>query len=200
MITFHPLYCLPRRWLLAGGLIALSATPGLAQTPAVAKSPGKPVDQAKQQQVQAVARQGMDDAKTLAAVKDVDGVEQVLGTLNRAKPGTAQWSLETAQQLMQLAEQMARDGRTSAVPPLVTRALQQLSQAESKAKDARLKASARTLTGILQERFQGDGAAAKNSYRAAVQFDPQAKSAQAALDRLEKSEANAVLKGGPGHQ
>jgi len=134
-------------------------------------------------------RKSMDDAKTLAQGNNLAAAEQTLTALNRTKPNTAAWHMETAQRLMQTAEQLAREAHPANVAALVASALSHLDQADALTKDARVRAAAKTLAGFIHERYRADPAAALASYQAAVQLAPDSKNAAEAADRMQKTVA-----------
>lgn len=138
-----------------------------------------------------VERNAVDNAKTLAKGGNVAGVELAVSAINVAKKNSAEWYLETAQRLMQTAEDLAREGKGEQVTALANRAVQNLVQAAVVAKDAPTRAAAKTLAGFIQERYLADPAAAILSYEAAAQLAPvDAKGAQEASERLKKSDDN----------
>ena len=169
--------------------------PGQTVTP-----PGqaKKVDPAVQARDLALYRAGVDNAKTLAKGNNVAGAEQALTALNKTKPNTAAWHIETAQRLMNTAEQLAREAKPAAIPALAASALQHLTQADSLAKDARTRASAKSLAGYIQERYLGNRAAALTAYQSAAQLAPASVKAKESVARLQQTDDNlkAKLPGG----
>ncbi len=171
--------------LILGALVAL-ATTGYAQTTDV-PGQGKKVEPVSGPDL-TVERGKVSDAKVLAKSGNVAAAETAVATLNRAKPNTTEWHLETAQRLVQTAEQLARDGDGAQVEKLVRRALQQLSQAMAKAKDDASRAAVRSLEGFLQERYLADNDAAAMAYEAAAKLAPaEAKGAGEAAERLKQT-------------
>jgi hypothetical protein len=134
----------------------------------------------------AAERLAVENARTAAQQNDPATAELLLASVNRSQPNTTWWHVETAQRLIQLAHGV-RASRTSALPVLVTRALEHLVQAEALTADPRQKATARSLAGLVYERFRGDHAAALTSYRAAVQLDPASPEPRRAAERLERT-------------
>jgi len=139
----------------------------------------------------ASVRGNVDDAKNLAKGSNVVAAEKSLTAINLAPANTAAWHIETAQRLIQTAEQLAREGQTGSVPALTASALAHLDQADPLAKDAPTRATAKTLAGFIHERYRADPVAAKASYQAAVQLSPStAGAAKEASDRLQKTDDN----------
>lgn len=134
-------------------------------------------------------------AKLFAQGSDATAAEEALTMLNVAKPETAEWHLETAQRLMQTAEQLARDGEPQNVAVLAARALQHLALADTRAKNAATRADAKTLAGFIYERYLADPAAALASYEQAAQLAPEtAGKAKEASERLRKTDDNVKAK------
>jgi hypothetical protein len=148
----------------------------------------------------ATERGALGEAKALAAARNPAAAEQALVRLNRAPAGTARWHTETTQRLLQVAEQLAREGQPAGVPALVASALGHLDSTEAlskgavtkeaQARDARTRSSAKYTAGFIHERFTGNLPAALASYRAAVEFDPSAAFAQEAFARLQRTLAH----------
>lgn len=133
-----------------------------------------------------------DEARTLARASNAAGAETVLITLNRAKPNTAWWHLETAQRLLGTAEQLAREAKPASISALLASALSHLAQADTPGTDARLRAAAKTLAGFIHERYLADRKSAVASYQSAAQLSPAtATAAKEAVDRLQKTDARA---------
>ena len=146
----------------------------------------------------ATVRAKMSEAKNLAKANNVAGAEQVLLTLNRAKPNTAGWHMETAQRLMGTAEQLAREARPASIAPLTASALSHLAQADTLTTDARIRAAAKTLAGFIHERYLADRKSALASFQSAALLSPTtATSAKEAADRLQKTEDKARAKVNP---
>jgi tetratricopeptide (TPR) repeat protein len=137
------------------------------------------------------------DAKTLVKGNSLAAAEAKLTSLNVAKANTADWHMETNHRLMQLADSLARDGQRSTTKGLVTQSLQHLDEAEKlalAAKDVRGQAQAKAATGKIHERYLGDPVAAIAAYQAALKLTPTDKGIEEALDRLQRSYANAQAK------
>lgn len=132
------------------------------------------------------------DAKTLARTSTLEKtgeltrVENLLTALNEAKAGTAEWQMETAQRLVHLAEQMAREGKPQSIPKLIERALQQLEGVSRVGATAEARASAKVLAGFIQERYLADDDAAQESYRAAATLDPKNAAASEKYQRVQR--------------
>jgi hypothetical protein len=144
------------------------------------------------------AQELMEDAKRQSKNQDASGAEQKLAALNRAKPDTAEWHVETSQRLLQLVGQLSREGSSKAqVAGVVTQSLAQLQQAEETArrdKDLRGEARAKAAAGFVHERYRGDPKTAIASYEAALRVDPTDAGAKEALTRLQMSLANVLAK------
>lgn len=143
-----------------------------------------------------VERVIIDEAKNLTRSTglgrndELASVENLLTALNESKPNSPEWRMESAQRLVHLAEQMAREGRPQGIPKLVARALQHLQVADTPAHPAATRASAKALAGFIQERYLADDTAARASYQAAAQLDPDNKSAKETAERLKQKDEN----------
>jgi hypothetical protein len=167
-----------------GTILFLSATSlSLAQavTPPGQVKKADPVAHARELET---ARTGMSRAQDLAHGNSVVATEQALVALNRTKPNSAAWHMETAQRIIQIVEQLSRSGKLASLPALADSALKHLTQAETLAKDARIKAAAQELAGFVHERFRGNREAALASYEAAVKLSPGSGRASEAAGRL----------------
>lgn len=132
----------------------------------------------------AQAKQLLNENKSAQAVL-------VLAATNVSKANTAEYHMETAQRLLTVSEESARNGEPAMVTVLAGRALEQLVLSETLARDPEERASARTLAGFIQERYLADPTAALLSYRAAVQFAPEkASKAKESVERLKQTEDN----------
>jgi methylmalonyl-CoA mutase cobalamin-binding subunit len=165
---------------LGGALLLVSAHSTTAQTPTRKTDPV-----ARQTEV----RQLSDRAIAVARNGDIASAEQVLSSLNRSKPNTADWHLETSQRLVQMAERLQREARPAVVSSITARILTQLESAERLASDGRSRADALHFAGFVHERFNGDLTAALASYRAAARYQPDSPAKEAA-DRLERAMNN----------
>ncbi|MDO8595437.1 MAG: hypothetical protein Q7R45_02325 [Sulfuricaulis sp.] len=138
----------------------------------------------------------------LAAGKH-EQAESVLFALNRNRPGSAEWHLESAHLLVTQAFSFRESGAAPLSIVVARRALDQLAFAESKALagDRALRAQIRYSIGLINERLAGTTTQAKASYQAAVLLDSQARAPAAALARLEKAtrEADERQKKKPGN-
>jgi hypothetical protein len=182
---------LPRMFTVVGftALAELTALGVLAQSTNVRK-PVRLPDPAKQAQDTAAYRTGMETAKGLAAAGNVARAEETLTSLNKTTRDSAEWHIETAQRMIQLAEQLAREARPAAVPGLATAALQHLVVAQNTAKNAKVKASAKAMTGYIQERYLANQVAALAAYQGAADLAPTSTKAKEALARLQGTEDN----------
>jgi hypothetical protein len=134
-------------------------------------------------------RDALDKAKNFAKANNVVAAEQALAALNTAKLNTDDWHIETAQRLLQAADQLARDAQPATVATLANRALLNLTQADAKGRSVDARAAAKTLAGFIYERYLGDRTAAIAQYDAAAQLAPAtAKNAKDAADRLRKTD------------
>lgn len=196
---FNSPFPMKRLFTLLGAWCAL-ITAALAQN---AAAPGQakktdPVD--PQVAVVELERTTLNNAVTLATTTDLSkGVglvtlENSLTALNQSKPNSAESRLETAQRLLQVAEQAARAGKPANVALLAQRALQQLQVADTPAQDAPTRAAAKTLAAWIYERYLGDSDSALASYQAAAQLDPANAKANEAATRVKGAKDNVKLK------
>lgn len=174
-----------RRRLPCGALLLLLASSAWAQ-PAIPPGPAKKDEAAEA--AQAAYRNALGNAKALAKANHLAAAEQALAQLNLALANTAEWHLETAQRLVQLAEQVARDGAPANVAPLVRQALQQLALAEQRATTPGATLNAKLLAGFIHERFLADAKSALASYQAAVQLAPDSAEAKEKSERMQKTD------------
>ena len=158
--------------------LASFGTGGRAQ-PASAQ---KPTDD-----VLTVWRRTIGSAKALALAGQIVPAEQALVPFVSTRPGTAEWHLQVAAQLMRLVGSLAIDGNVAAQHAVAGRALDHLREAEQMAPDARGVAQALQQTGLIQEKVLLDVPAAKESYRQAAAADSHNTVAAAAYQRLEKA-------------
>jgi len=134
-----------------------------------------------------VDRVAAENARLAAKRGDAVAAEQFLISTNRAQPNSSWWHIETSQRLIQLAYDVPREGRSTAILSLVTSALQHLSTADSMTTDRRHKASIKALIGRIQERYLGDHAAALATFQAASELapeNPQVRQEQGRLQRM----------------
>lgn len=166
-------------------LVSAAVAQDLAQVPPTSK--GSPV----QVQVDVTAvRLKLDEARSLAKGNNLTAAEQILVTLNRARPNTAAWHIETAQRLLMTAEQMSHEGKTSGIAPMTASALAHLTQAETSAPNIRTRISAKTLIGFVHERYLADPKSALASYQSAAALAPSTSTrAKEAADRLQRGAA-----------
>jgi hypothetical protein len=185
-----PLLCQLSLRVLTGTVLAAALVVGVSAQPVSVSVPAAKPDHVDQAQDLVAFRTGMTNAKSLAAANNLTGAEQALISLNKARPNTAAWYIDTAQRLMQTAEQLARDAKPASIPALATRALQLLSQAEIAAKTTRTRAAAKALAGFIQERYLANRSAALTAYQGAVVLAPSSPAAKEAVARLQQTEAN----------
>lgn len=171
--------------------LLLFATSSLATAQNVPVRPNHETSAALDAQKLASQRAAFAEAKEAAKAGSVAGAEQALLRLNKNKPATRSWHVETAQRFIHLATDSARDGHSDAVPALAARALQHLAEAERFSREDRQRAPIKSLAGFIHERLLGDNEAAKASYRTAAALDPQNVPAREHLARLEAPEKRA---------
>lgn len=133
-------------------------------------------------------------ANEAAKAQTAAAVEALLTPTNKTQPNTADWRLETAQRLMQVAELAARAGKADNVAALATRALQQLNVADNPSQDATTRAAAKTLAAWIYERYLADLDSARANYEAAVQLSPGNQKAKESAARLKQTDDNVKLK------
>lgn len=142
----------------------------------------------------AAVRGKRDEAIVSSRANNLAQAERALSDSNLSPAGTANWHMETAQKLIQLAEDLARSGRPS--PGLAQSALQNALRASQLATTPETALGARLLAGFICERFLADRGGALGHYRAAVQLAPQSPVAREANDRLTKIDEAFRQKGG----
>lgn len=135
----------------------------------------------------ATHRSTMDTAAAHAKGNNLANAEAAVVQLNRGKPNTAGWHIESAQRLLQIADRLAREGQPTNTTRLANSALQHLAKAEGLPMDPRTRASAKTLKGFIHERYLGESTAALAEYSAAAELSPNATRAKAAANRLTHS-------------
>ncbi len=172
--------------MLFGAILAGGAATARAQS---ATAPGqlKKADPVVTARELANYRSAVASAHDLALADKIGPAELALTAANHSKPNTAQWHIETAQRLIQLADQMARENRPAVVSGLIASALQHLTTADSLTTNPTVKANAKTLTGFIQERYLGDADSALASYQAAALLAPNDKRAAEAADRVKRT-------------
>ncbi len=177
---------LGRKVVFAAAYLGFAQVLSLAQPSNAANPPGQVASASAQNPSFAML-----EAKALASVGNVVGAEQRLILLNGAAPNTPGWYLETSQRLIHLGGNLRRES-PNRVAAVMNQALRRLSEADSaagSAGDRRAQANAKALTAFIHERYRGDRASALASYRAALQLDPNDRSSQEAVERLQLSEA-----------
>lgn len=184
-----------RRLISACQLFSMSAFLFCAAQAQNTNAPGqvKKTDPAQAAAAAAAVSNGMTEAKALAKTKNLTSVEAKLAAISHAKPNTAAWHIELSHRLIQVADQLARDGDTSSVVALANSAIQHLTQADTLTSDVRTRSAAKAQIGFIQERFLGNSAGAIASYQAAAQLAPKSTAAKEAADRLKRKDD--MLKG-----
>jgi hypothetical protein len=127
---------------------------------------------------------------------DEDG-EALLASVNRGDPAGASWQAQTAQALVMLAIDFSRDGRSDIADRIARLALTRTGELtdRTKAADPDIAASGFQLESFIHEKFFGDSEKAMQSARRALESRPDASVAKEQLDRLERVERDAALKG-----
>lgn len=181
--SFHPKFRSPAR-VAALLLMTGFATAVLGADAAPAAKKADPAAQAAAQAAQAAA---LDDAKGLAKNGNLTAAEAKLGAVNRSKTGTANWHIELAQRLIQVADRLARDGDAAKASATAAQAKQHLDQADRLATDVVAHVTAKSIAGFVQERYLNDIDGAIASYKAAADLEPKAAAAAEAADRLTRT-------------
>jgi hypothetical protein len=135
-------------------------------------------------------RSALDDAKRAAKGHDIAKAEQSLTAFSKFKSNTPHWDIETCQALVQVANELSREGSSGSVPAVAAQALQHLNRVDNPATDAKTRARAKAIAGYIQERYTGDPAGAIASYQASLQLDPNDAASKEALERLQRADAN----------
>ncbi len=138
--------------------------------------------------------QNFTDAVALFTAGKPEQAEEKLFALNRHKPGTLGWYLESAGKLthMSLVLRQQYDLKNSLI--VADRAQALLAKAEkiSDPKDrAKERAQVHELGGYLSDELQRDPKAARASYEKAKQLDPTSQRAAREIERLDDEEAKA---------
>ena len=113
-----------------------------------------------------------------------------LAGFNLAARNTAEWHLENCANLMQVAEQLTREGNKRDSASVVSESLRQLQSADRAAKaadDPAARGRAKVAAGFIQERYQGDPKAALTSYQEALELNPDDTATRATYERLRRS-------------
>ncbi|MBM3853523.1 MAG: hypothetical protein FJ399_10250 [Verrucomicrobia bacterium] len=175
---------LPPRWqrLLSSVLLLPAiAAAGFAQP--VGAGNGGP--NATQSDLAAV-RTRREIARNHARGNNVAQTVSVLSEYNRAASGTAAWHLETAQKLIQLAEDLGRDAMPR--PALAQTALQHAVRAGQLATTPETALGAKLLAGYIHERHLADRENALACFRDAAQLAPQSAAAREAYERMRRAD------------
>lgn len=190
----------------ASALAARFAQPA-ATTPLpnpIAPPAGQPVafavspDQSKAAAREAALPNQMADAKGQAKKGNTEGAVRTLAALNLSQANSAEWHLETTQNLIRFAGELSREGSVRDSKTMVAESLRQLNEATrlaQVAKDRSAEARAHAAAAAIHQRYRGDPVAAMASLEAAVQANPDDTAAKEALERLQRSYANLVARG-----
>jgi hypothetical protein len=131
-------------------------------------------------------------AKSAAKSGDLATAESALTQENIMAPGTGEWHLETANKLLELATELAREGgNNAAISPLATLVLQHLAAAAANAHTPGDRAQAKAAAAIVYVRYVGDPTSAIASYQAALALAPNDPGIKQALARLQATLARA---------
>ncbi|MBM3853551.1 MAG: hypothetical protein FJ399_10390 [Verrucomicrobia bacterium] len=174
------------RALTAAMLAAFIVTGVSAQT---AGTPVPVTRQDPQTRAREIAayRDALSAGRSHARAGSIASAEDALTAVNKSARNTAAWHLETAQRLLQVASQLAREGRPNQVNAVARRILEQLEQAEALARDGRTRAAAQSIAGFVHERYFGDAATAAARYQAALQSSPTSPQAREGVQRLQRN-------------
>jgi hypothetical protein len=138
--------------------------------------------------------QAAGEARTLFRAGSDEQAEKRLTDGNRNTKDTAEWHLESANELVQMAFSSARLGRAEEAVRIARRALTHAQQAARKASRPALAATAEETAAFIHEKLLADHASAKAAYQAAAQRHPQGGGAAKQLQRLERIEQEASRK------
>jgi len=136
----------------------------------------------------AAIRAKQEEARNFARADKPSQAEKSLTDYNLSSPGSAAWSLETAQKLVQLAEEMSRGSRPAVAASLARNALQHAGRATQLAQTPETALGAKMLAGFINERFLADRAGALAAFRDAAQLAPNSVAAREAHDRAKKTD------------
>lgn len=177
-----------RRWLRVAGLLTLAIVPlafGQPASPPAAGNSGRALDPRNDL---AGIRAKQEEARSFARSNNRAQAEKSLTDYNLSSPGSASWSLETAQKLVQLAEEMSRSGRPAVAAGLARDALQHAVRATQLAQTLEAALGAKMLAGFIHERFLADRAGALAAFRDAAQLAPSSTAAREAHERAKKTD------------
>jgi hypothetical protein len=172
--------------LAAALLAAFIATGASAQTAATPVPVTRQDPQTRAREI-AAYRDALAAGRSYARAGGIAGAEVALTAVNKSARNTAAWHLETAQRLLQVAGQLALEGRPNQVNAVARRVLEQLEQAETLARDGRTRAAAQSIAGFVHERYFGDAATAAVRYQAALQSSPTSPQAREGVQRLQRN-------------
>lgn len=134
-----------------------------------------------------------DRAKDLFAADDDATAEEALLADNLNPRGSAEWHLESANALVQMAFTLARTGQPEKSARIARRALLHTNFALQKTASPGVAAVAEQTAGFINERFLADLPEAKARYQAAVQRLPEG-GARRSLERFDKLEQESARK------
>lgn len=180
----HPLCC---RLTAACLLLPMAAASIMAQ-PAATPAADKQAKAIDARNDVAAIRSKREEAKDFAKANNPAEAERALTEFNLAATGTAAWHLETAQKLVQLAEDLGRSGKPALVPGLAQSALQHAVRASQLAPTPETALGAKLMAGFVSERYLADRAGALTYFRDAAQLAPQSTVAREAHERLKKTD------------
>jgi hypothetical protein len=178
----HPLRCRLTAACLLLPMVTASSMAQPAATPATGKQ-DKAID--ARNDVAAI-RSKREEGKILAKANNPAGAERALTEFNLAATGTASWHLETAQKLVQLAEDLGRSGKPALVPGLAQSALQHALRASQLATTPEAALGAKMMAGFISERYLANRAGALVYFRDAAQLAPQSPAAREAHERVKR--------------
>jgi tetratricopeptide (TPR) repeat protein len=141
--------------------------------------------------------QAFSDSRALFASGKYEQAEKELLRSNLYATETAEGSFEAALALYRVALSFRQTGDVSLSIVVAQRALDYLDKANKKPEalaDSELASRITEQIGAINERLVGTTTAAKAFYRTAVQLNPNAVTASAALQRLDKADQEAALK------
>ena len=139
--------------------------------------------------VTVIGDQARADLRNLALSGQLAAAEKAIGDRSGFERNSEHWHLDTGRELVRLAADVGKTGKSAVAGNVARSALQHLEQAATLAKNDRTKASAKATAGYVNERYLGNTAAAIASYQAAVQLNPSDPAAKEHLDRLQNSYA-----------
>lgn len=154
---------------------------------------GLPFPLSAQEAARPVPPAATDHARELFLSGQDAAAEKRLTDRNRNPKQTAEWHLESANELVQMAFSLTRAGQPERAAQVARRALAHTEQAVRLARRPALAASAEETAAFIQEKLLADHEAAKAAYRAAARRHPRGGAANE-LQRLERIEQAAERK------